>query len=48
MLGASQTSDYQGIKGHLEIQEYAGKDAKGYKGGDAAIQKWSLLRGGAQ
>ena len=38
MLGASQTAD-QGIKGHFEIQECAGKNAKGFKGGEGAIQK---------
>jgi hypothetical protein len=34
MVGASQTSDFQGINGNFEIQGCTGKDVKGFKGGE--------------
>jgi hypothetical protein len=34
MVGASQTSEFQGINRNVEIKACTGKDVKGFKGGE--------------
>jgi hypothetical protein len=39
MLGTLKNSEFEGEKGHCEIQRVTGKDGKGVNEGGGAIQK---------